>query len=294
MPFPFPYTEYGLSASESANFVNISFALPFCLYLDTSAISGNYFRWGNAYLCCKHRIEPKGRCGSPIELTGAEIKDDDRGNFTYTDISIITPFNGKRRIREHLEMTLDATNNLINAYRLMFDRPTLSTLSFADLSHGIEITVPYKLEKSDLEKSGLAGMWVGGEKDGKYFSTLKGFAGSYHSYFPTKTDSDVNALQDYLDGKLTITTSQLFRMSAERELKHGDYKFAAVLGGSCADIATDTFLNIKNWQEGPKHRTFAERRLEDPFVANGQPGFQQAYPREYSLIETLYKINVTK
>jgi hypothetical protein len=290
MPFPFPYSEYGLSESDFEKYINISYALPFCLYLDTSLISRNYFRCKDAYICCKHHVIPKGRCGSPIELTGAEIKNDDRGNFTYTDISIIIPYLGNRHINDYLELALEITNLLINSYRLAFNRPTLSTLSFSDLSHGVEITVPYRIEKSDLESSGLAGMFVGGNKEGKPISTIKGFVGGYQSYVSIKSESDITILQEYLDKKHTITTSLLFQMSAEKELKHGDFKFAAVLGASCADIATDSFLNRKNWQEGPKHHTFAERRLEDPFIANNVTSFRQAYPTEFTYLELLYKI----
>jgi hypothetical protein len=86
-----------------------------------------------------------------------------------------------------------------------------------------------------------------------------------------------------------VSVGRRFLQEAYRELRHGDFAFAAVLGGSSLEIGVQDLLDRKAWHGG-NVGTFATKFLVFPFVQNSQIGFDQVDPFAFTLVERLYKI----
>lgn len=289
MPFTFPFNSVGLNADDDYKYVLISYALPMCLYLDTERFGNVPFTRGVDMAYCRHVICPTGRAQSiETKIDNGELRDDDRGNFTFTDVAFALDYDGSNRVQAYIKRALEFTNILIDAYRLEHNRPTLSTLSEADLSSGIHMQLPCSINELDVEGSNLFCSMLGGEKGGNNFVAIKGHWGGVTLLRPTLDEESVRTIQRYAAGELEVQSHEALLMSARRELRHGDVRLGIILGATALEIVTDQFLERKGWGAGSTG-SFANKRLVDPFHQIGVNDYETLFPDQFSDIEALYK-----
>ena len=223
-------------------------------------------------------------------MTGAEIINDDRGNYTYTSVSACIPYRTDWRGRDYVTEALRAVNETIIAYREIVDRPSTATIGPTDLSQGLTIEGPFPDPEDFVKNSGISGMYVAGNRtDGSPMISVKGFAGGWGPLQPTHGSDVFTKVQEYLSGTNKVSTARRFYQEAMRELRHGDFGFAAVLGGTALGVSIQELLDRKSWKPG-NSGTFASKFLVDPFVQNGLSGFDQCDPSAFGVVERLYKV----
>lgn len=279
-----------MTDADRSTHVVVGFNIPASLYLDSTEAGGKVLVKNGVRVDFKHIIMPKGRCGMPIELTGSEIPNDDRGNYSFTSVSCAFPFNQGWPARQYWEESVRIVNDIILAYREVVDRPTVATIGPTDLSQGIFIEGPFPDSPTFVQSSGISGMFVAGNRaDGTTMLSSKGFVGGFGPLQPKHGPPIYDAIQAYLDGSKVVSTARRFLQEANRELRHGDAAFAAVLGGSSLEIAVQTLLAKKGWSGGPKG-SFAKKFLQDPMIVAGSPTFKTANAAAYLAVERLYKV----
>ena len=226
----------------------------------------------------------------PVQATGAEIENDDRGNYAFTSVSACMPFRKDWIGRDYVAEAIRAVNETIVAYREVAGRPTIATLGPTDLSQGLTIEGPFTDPQGFLKDSGLSGMYVSGERPDKTpMLSMKGFVGGWIKLKPVLGPDVFTELQDYLSGSKSVSTARRLLQEASRELRHGDHGFAAVLGGSALEVGIQELLQRNGWTSGTTG-TFAKKSLVDPFVANGRHGYDEVDPVAFAAVERLYKV----
>lgn len=279
-----------MGEADRSTHVWIGFNIPACLYLDSEDAGGLTLLAGTTRLDFKHIVNSNGRCGMPLQMTGAEIINDDRGNFTYTSVSVCIPVRADWKVREYVSEAIRATNDVIVAYREAANRRTIATIGPTDLSQGLTIEGPFPDPEDFVKHSGISGMYVAGHRpDGTPMLTAKGFAGGWGPLQATYGSDIFATLQEYLAGAKRVSVARRFLQEAFRELRHGDFAFASVLGGGSLEIGIQELLDRKAWQSG-NTGNFANKFLVFPFVQNGQRGFDQIDPGSFTLVERLYKV----
>lgn len=286
---PFPFKERGIDEADISKFVVVGFNIPACLHLDSGNVGGRLLKIGGTRIDFKHIVNPQGRCGMPTVLTGAEITDDDRGNYTYTSASICIPFYATWPSSEYVAEALRAVNAVIIAFREIAERPTIATLGLTDLSQGLTVEGPFPDSEKFVKESGVSGMFLGGVRsDGSPVLSMKGFAGGWGRLQPTRNLSTFDEIQEYLDGKKVITVARRYLQEAFRELRHGDFAFALVLAGGSLEIGSQEYLRLKSWSAGSSG-SFVTKFLVAPFTANGVVGFDQFDSIAHDLVDKLYR-----
>ncbi len=287
---PFPFESRGMTEADRSTHVWVGFNIPACLYLDSADAGGVILCSGVSLLDFKHVINPAGRCGMPLQMTGSEITNDDRGNYTYTSVSVCMPFRTDWKGRDYVAEAIRAANDAILAYREVADRQTIATIGPTDLSQGLTMEGPFPDTDEFARHSGISGMYVAGNRpDGTPMMSVKGFPAGWGPLQPTHGPDIFAKLQEYLGGTKRVSVARRFFQEACRELRHGDYAFAAVLGATSLEIGIQEFLNRKKWNGG-NAGSFAEKYLAFPFVQNGEVGFDQVDQRSFKLVERLYKV----
>ncbi|MCP4406508.1 MAG: hypothetical protein GY807_01865 [Gammaproteobacteria bacterium] len=286
----FPFESRGMTDTDRSTHVWVGFNIPTCLYLDSQEAGGLTIQSSTTRLDFKHVVNPRGRCGMPVQMIGAEIENDDKGNYTYTSVSACIPFQPDWSGRDYVAEAIRAVNETIIAYREVAGRPTIATLGPSDLSQGLTIEGPFPNSKEFLKNSGLSGVFVSGNRpDGTPMLSMKGFVGGWGPLQHTLGPEIYAQLQEYLSGSKKIGAARRVLQEALRELQHGDFGFAAVLGGSALEIGIQELLDRKSWQGG-SNGTFANKFFVDPFVANGETGFNKIDSAAFTLVERLYKV----
>jgi hypothetical protein len=278
-----------MAEADLSAYVFVSFNIPSCLYLDSNNVGGITLKSGKTLLDFKHIVNPHGRCGMPIQLTGGEIIDDDMGNYTYTSVSACIPYDKTWKASEYILEAIRAINEVIVAYREVANKPTIATLGFNDLSHGVVIEGPFSDTEKTIKGSGISGTYVMGVRgDGSPVFSIKGFAGGWHQLQPTLDTAQFTEIQLYLDGVKGVTVARRFLQEAFRELRHGDYSFAIVIAGGSLEIGAQELCDRKCWSPGSSG-SFGCKFFITPFVVNGHPGFDQVDPKSFDLVEKLYR-----
>lgn len=286
---PFPFKERGIDEADISNFVVVGFNIPACLHLDSGNVGGRLLEAGNTRIDFKHIVDPQGRCGMPTALTGAEITDDDRGNYTYTSVSVCIPFDPNWAASEYVDEALRAVNAVIVAFREVAERPTIATLGLTDLSQGLTVEGSFPDSEEFVQGSGISGIYLGGVRgDGSPVISMKGFAGGWGRLQPTRDLSTFDEIQQYLDGSKSVSVARRYLQEAFRELRHGDFAFALVLAGGSLEIGSQELLRRKSWSAG-NSGSFASKFLVAPFIANGGIGFDQIDVNAHDLVEKLYR-----
>lgn len=287
---PFPFESRGMTEADRSTHVWIGFNIPACLYLDSEKTGGLTVESGATRLDFKHVINPNGRCGMPVQMTGTEIINDDRGNYTYTSVSACIPFRADWTGRDYVAEAIRSVNETIVAYREVTNRPSIATIGPTDLSQGLTIEGPFPDAKDFVKHGGISGIYAAGKRaDGTPMLSVQGFAAELGPLQPTHGPDTFAKLQEYLSGAKKVNAAQRFLQEAFRELRHGDFAFAAVLGGGSLEIGIQELLDRKSWHGG-NAGTFATKSLVVPFAQNGQLGFDQVNPAAFTLVEQLYKV----
>lgn len=173
----------------------------------------------------------------PLQMTGCETVNDDRGNYTYTSVTVFIPFRADWKARDYISEAIRATNEVIVAYRVVANRPTIATIGPTDLIQGLSIEGPFPNSDAFIKHSGVSGILVVGHcADGTPMLSVKGFVGGWGPLLATHGVDTFAELQKYLSGSKKVTVARRFLQEAFRELRHGDFAFASVLGGGSLEI----------------------------------------------------------
>jgi hypothetical protein len=287
---PFPFEAHGLAEADRASHVWVAFIVPTSLYLDSGTVGGLGVKSGDTLLDFRHVVNPRGRCGMPVPMTGAEILDDDRGNYTYTSVSACMRYNADWAGRDYVMEALRAVNEVIVAYREVANRPTICTLGPWDLSQGLSIEGPFQNGRAFVRDGGIAGQYIAGTRsDGTRFLSAKGFVGGFGKLRALHGADVFAEIQEFCSGVKHVSAARRVFQEAQRELRHGDHGFSCVLGGSAIEIAIQEFLDRKGWPSGSQG-TFANKNLVKPFADHGESGFDDVEPSRFALVERLYKV----